>query len=215
MLLVAVLAGQVWCSNPVVERILGSRKVLSTLYFSDNSYVIDADGRIQLEMLVDILREEIARGRFVRAEGFASNEGRDIYSFKLSLQRAKSVIDYYHELDALPEIYLTGYGDLKDSGDNPKNEWRVEIASYENLVDVRMVKKKKKPTMLAQPKESAPPISSKSLQEFKLGHMEALSKFDEPLIIDALAVEQALMEKLGTPPAKPTGTVTQVSWSER
>ena len=334
---------QAWSVSPLVERILGSRKVISTLYFNDNSYLIDADGRAQLEMLVEAIKEEIANGRFVRAEGYASNEGRDIYSFKLALQRAKMVVDFYKKRSDLPEIYMTGYGDLKDQGNNPKNEWRVEIATYENLVDVRLVKKKVRFPMIAQPKqidqnplttidtgdgfvpvttieagedvapittigngdeaapittidsgkevsplttidtgdgfapvttieagedvapittigngdEAAPittidsgkevsplttidtgdgfapvttieagedvaplalaaphidtsPISSPSLRGFQMGHMGALAKLDEPLIIDALAIEEAIRKKLEKLPEEPTGSVSQV-----
>lgn len=208
-LLIIGHAGQAWCSNPVVERVFASRKVVSTLYFSENSYLLNEDNRTQLEGLVADLKAEISRGRFVRVEGFASREGRDVYSFKLSLQRARSVLDYFEELGTLPEIYLTGYGDMKAEGASPSNEWRVEIATYENLVDVRMVKKKL-PTMLARPIEDTSPDNIQSLLDTKMGYSESLSKFDEPLIIDALTIEQALMEKLESLPSKPSGAVSHV-----
>ena len=42
--------------------------------------------------------------------------------------------------------------------------------------------------------------------------MGALAKLDEPLIIDALAIEQAIREKLDKLPAEPTGSVSQVQF---
>ncbi|MBW2503048.1 MAG: OmpA family protein [Deltaproteobacteria bacterium] len=206
---VAVLNSFAWGMTPQVKKLLDSRRVVTTIYFANNSYVLKPEDQLELHMLVDVLKKELAKGRFVRAEGFASNEGRDIYSFKLALQRAKTVVDFYRDLQVLPEIYLTGYGDLRAGNGDPAQDWRVEIASYDNFIDVQMVKKKR-PSLYAKPKESDPPINSQSLKEFKLGHMEALSKFDEPLIIDALAIEQALMEKLDSPTIKPFGSVSQV-----
>lgn len=198
-------------AHPLVERFLESRQVVSTVYFDDNSYLLSGEYQHQLELLVSTLKEEISRGRFIRVEGFASDEGRQIYSFKLSLQRAKSVLDFLQNQRGLPEIYLTGYGDLQAEGENPTDEWRVEVVSYANVVDISM-QRQPRPTEDYRGPAQPSPISNKSLLDFKQGYMQAISKFDEPLIIDALAIEQVLAEKLDNLTRKPTGTFTQAEW---
>lgn len=200
-----------WAVDPLVVKFLESRQVVSTVFFHNNSYQLSTEERTQLVMLLDDLKREIARGRFIRVEGFAGDEGQQVYSFKLSLQRAKTVLDFLNQLGGLPEIFLTGYGDLQAAGSASRDEWRVEIASYDNVVDVRIPRPVRAVGKSAGQEE--PPISNRSLLQFKQGHMQAITRFDEPLIIDAFAIEQMLMEKVGKIPLPDTAdSVTRVEW---
>jgi len=211
-MVVLSLSSVVWGADPLVERFINSRRVVSTVFFNNNSYLLSVEERTQLVMMLDLLKQEISRGRFVRVEGFASSEGRQVYSFKLSLQRAKTVLDFLNQLGGLPEIYLTGYGDLQSEGSSSQDEWRVEIASYENVVDVNIPRPVR--ANVTSNVQDDTPINNRSLLKFKQGHMQAISKFDEPLVIDALAIDQMLMEKVGKIPLPDTAdSLTQVDWT--
>ncbi|MDT8440953.1 MAG: OmpA family protein [Desulfuromonadales bacterium] len=206
-------SARAWAADPLVQRFLESRQVVSTVFFNSNSYQLSTEERTQLVMLLDDLKKEVARGRFIRVEGFASDEGQQVYSFKLSLQRAKAVLDFLTQLGGLPEIFLTGYGDLQADGSASRDEWRVEIATYENVIDVRIPRPAH--TIGTSAGQGDSPISNRSLLQFKQGDMQAITRFDEPLIIDAYAIDRMLMEKVGRIPLPDTAdSVTRIDWSE-
>jgi hypothetical protein len=221
------------------ESFMESREVVDTLYFEVNSDSVDARSRQRLAETAARLRELQSSGRMIRVEGYSSPEGDKEANFRLSFFRARAVAELI-EVKGLPAgIALTGYGDLQAASDDPSRERRVEIVSYIKPVGMKKVKvssKKEDPVADASAVEperaTSPEIDSyrvdqaikakleernKNLAERNKNVAPALSNGlsraagAEESIIDALMIEQAIMEKIGSVPAPASdATVSQV-----
>lgn len=225
--------------SPDFDSFMQSREVVATLYFQVNSEDLVKGEQERIQATIPQLRELQNQGRMIRVEGFSSPDGDKEHNFQLSFFRARTVADFIDSKELPAEIALTGYGDLLAESADPLKERRVEIVSYLKPVPLKRIKlaKKKGPVVVPQPDFTRVPtpegleINSMAVdQAIKLklaDKKENLAGKDPEIIpiwspkltqasdlespvIDALTIEQAIMEKIGmsTPPA--TDAVSQV-----
>lgn len=220
------------------DTFMQSRDVVATLYFPANSDKLATAEQERITATVHLLRKLQEEGRLIRVEGFSSREGSQEANFLLSIFRARNVADLI-EAEGLPaEVTLTGYGDLLAKSVDPLKDRRVEIVSYAKPTGFKKVKfadKKDRvaPATVTGLSEPAPAadreIDSLTVDQAiknKLADKQkqlADKKFSLPIIapgiskvtadepiIDALTIEQAIMEKIGAVAPPPTGAVSQV-----
>jgi hypothetical protein len=127
-------------SETSFDEFIKSREVVTTLYFGSNAENLSSGERQRLSRAIDKLRVLQESGRMIRVEGFSSPEGDHENNFRLSFYRARSVAELIESKGLPAEVTLTGYGDLRVSSDNPKQERRVEIASYLKPTGMKKVK---------------------------------------------------------------------------
>lgn len=230
----------VLCSATVAEAddgfstFMKSREVVATLYFPANSDDLVAADRERVAALVTQLRQLQHAGRLIRVEGFSSPEGDREGNFRLSFFRARTVAELIETKGLPAEVTLTGYGDLRVTSADPFQERRVEIASYLKPAGLKRVKVAGEGDENRSASSETPLAGNEiDLQSVdraikgKLGDhgrqfadkdlpgplavpgMRMSSLAEEP-VIDALTIEQALMEKLAAEPPLPAGTVSQV-----
>lgn len=176
---------------------LSSRELLATFHFQVNSDRLAEVESKRIDALLPRLKDLQNTGYLIRVEGYASPGGDQAANLSLSLFRARNVAVIIEAKGLPAEVTLTGYGDLRAGNDTPAAERRVEIVAYrmpQIPKKVRIVEK------LAKMKEKEA-VAAEDAVSFVLPK--------EP-IIDALAIEQAIMEKIGAEPAQPTVAVTRV-----
>lgn len=193
--LICFTAPPVFCADRTgLDSFIKSREVVATLYFQANSDDLTKAERERIAGTISLLRKQQKEGRMIRVEGFSSPEGDAEVNFRLSFFRARAVADIIAGKGLPAEVTLTGYGGLHAKSDDPAEERRVEIVSYIKPAGLKRVKvanrqKKIVPGLLAEISQALQP---------------------EKPVIDALAIEQAIMEKIGTEPVTPMGSVSQV-----
>lgn len=186
-----------FADEAIYDSFIKSRQVVATLYFQANSDTLAKVDRAMVEKTVAQLRDLQNGGRMIRVEGFSSPEGDAEENFRLSFFRARTVADIISAKGLQAEVALTGYGDLRAGLSDPTKERRVEIASYVKPPELKKLK-------VADKKEKLDsPVSSTA---------KKLTQISAPLepVIDALAIEQAIMEKIGSPQTLPSASVSQV-----
>lgn len=186
-----------WAGGHSFETFMKSREVLATLRFQANSDSLTAAVYELVYALLPDIENQQKAGKLIRVEGFASPEGDRADNLRLSLHRARNVADIMVHKGLPAEVMLTGYGDFLSGTDDPAKERRVEIVAYDkpqNLRKMQIVEliEKQKNTII----KSAVSVS-------------AIEAPKEP-IIDAWAIEQAIMEKIGAEPVQLAATVSRV-----
>lgn len=201
VLLAFCLPLQCLADDPGYQAFLESRELLATFHFQVNSDTLTASESKRVLDILPKLRDMQNAGRMIRIEGYASPEGDRATNLILSMHRARNVAEIIASNDLPAEITLTGYGDLLAARDKFSAERRVEVVAYqppENLKKVKIAE--------IQDKTKRAVSMSAAIPE---PMVTAVEPAKEPMI-DALAIEQAIMEKIGAEPAQPSGTVSQV-----
>jgi len=165
-------------SGTSFDEFIKSREIVTTIYFQSNNEGLSSSERKRLSGTIDKLRELQNNGRMIRVEGFSSPEGDQEKNFSLSFFRARSVAVLIEAKGLPAEVALTGYGDLRASSDNPKQERRVEIASYLKPVGMKKVK-------VADKNKQVPGSELGTL------HITPAEK-----VIDSYSVDQAIRNKI-------------------
>lgn len=219
------------------DSFIKSREVVATLYFQVNSDNLAAVEHQRILQIVSQLRQLQKAGRLIRVEGFSSPEGDQEANFQLSFFRARAVADIITSRGLPAEVTLTGYGDLQAKTDDAVKERRVEIASYIKPVGLKPIKIVEDKHLRAT-KPDITRVSSgdnvidsfsvdqalkKKLDERNKNLADRQRMTDpsvspgisqssgaEAPIIDALTIEQAIMEKIGAVQPKPSGAVSRV-----
>jgi len=229
----------VCADDTAFDSFIGSREIVATIFFQANSEELGKKEHERISTTVSRLRKLQTDGRLIRVEGFSSPEGDREVNFRLSFFRARTVADIIKEHGLPAEVTLTGYGDLRSESNDPAKERRVEIASYAIPSSLKKVQFSEKKNMPPSPRSdvrqeattNAGQIDSLTVdraikqkiadkrKEFAARQRkpdpEVSANFsqgslpEEP-VIDAIAIEQAIMEKIGAEPPPPSGAVSQL-----
>lgn len=183
--------------DAVFRTFLSSRELLATFHFQVNSDRLTEVESKRIDALLPRLKDLQNNGYLIRVEGYASPGGDQAANLSLSLFRARNVAAIIEAKGLPAEITLTGYGDLRAGNDTPAAERRVEVVAYHMP---RIPKKVRIVEKLTKMKERGAAAA------------EDVVSFDSPKepIIDAMAIDQAIMEKIGVEPARPTVSVSRV-----
>ena len=114
-----------------IDEFLGSRQVISQIFFDKRAFELSVESRDQLDSAADKLRDLQSHGKLVRVEGFSSPDGDDKFNLKLSMQRALAVEKYLlqnHNLNSY--VFLTGFGEKNTMDDTLEASRRVDVAIY-------------------------------------------------------------------------------------
>jgi len=166
-------------SGTSFDKFIKSREIVTTVYFQSNNEELSSSERKRLSGTIGKLRELQKNGRMIRVEGFSSPEGDQEKNFSLSFFRARSVAVLIEAKGLPAEVALTGYGDLRASSDNPKQERRVEIASYLKPVGMKKIK-----------------VSDKNKQTPASSELGSLHFAPAEKVIDSYSVDQAIRNKI-------------------
>lgn len=119
------------------KKFMESRQVLATVYFDAGSSLLDDEGRAILKDIAPRLKNISNDEKVLRIEGFASPEGKDMVNVLLSMERAASVELFLRQLNGTSyERYLVGKGVLNDSSQDIAHRRRVDIAIYDNVLNI-------------------------------------------------------------------------------
>lgn len=191
------LAQICWADDPSFGTFMKSRKVLATLHFQVNSDSLTSAELELVNALLPGIENQQKSGKLIRVEGFSSPEGDRADNLRLSLHRARNVADIISQKGLPAEVTLTGYGDLLSGTGDPAKERRVEIVAYDKPQNLRKVQ-------IAELIERRKKTNSKPVES-----VSVIEAPKEP-IIDAWAIEQAIMEKIGTEPVQLAASVSKV-----
>lgn len=106
------------------------------VYFPDNSSLLDAAGKADLDQLVS--SNAGATGSLIEIAGYASSTGPDEYNQKLSEERAASVVHYLIEKDNVPMrriVVPAGFGATHPVAENTDKKGRA----LNRRVDVKIL----------------------------------------------------------------------------
>ncbi|MES2447475.1 MAG: OmpA family protein [Bacteroidota bacterium] len=112
---------------------VGSNVTLQNIFFETNKYELLASSRVELNILVDLLKEN--ENVAIEIEGHTDNFGEDKLNQKLSENRAKAVFDFLinNGVDKRRLSYK-GYGKTKSKADNKTEEGRRQNRRTEFIV---------------------------------------------------------------------------------
>jgi hypothetical protein len=219
---------------------IASREIVATIYFQANSEDLGKKAHERVSTTVSRLRKLQTDGRLIRVEGFSSPEGDREANFRLSFYRARTVADIIKEQGLPAEVTLTAYGDLYSESNDPAKERRVEIASYAMPSSLNKVEFSEKKILAPSPcsdvRQAAITLNERHIdsrtvdraikqkiadkrKEFAARQRKpdpALSvdfsqmSLQEEPVIDALTIEQAIMDKIAAEPPPPSAAVTQL-----
>ena len=120
-----------------VARFLDSRKLVSIVYFKQDSSILSSQAMKSIDSAVARLSRLDMKKILVRIEGFAPLEGDEEVSVPLSMNRALSVMNYVREQYHLKSgLFLISCGDRDLSEVSEDKRRRVEIVLYDNIWDL-------------------------------------------------------------------------------
>ncbi len=202
IILIAMLAVHIPLScladDAALQAFLKSREVLATFHFQVNASTLSAAELDRVNSILPQIKQQLTAGRMIRVEGYASPEGDRAANLSLSLYRARNLAEIIAGKGLPAEITLTGYGDLLAVKGNNSAERRVEIVAYDQPKALKKIRFADRQEILK--KAAAAPVKP----DLAIALVE-----NEPMI-DALAIEQAIMEKIGSGPVQPAATVTKL-----
>ncbi len=118
-----------------VESFFSTRQVLLTLPFKPGHSRLTPEAKKEIDLVIPCLVAVDENNFIYRVEGFSSKDGEDAGNIEVSMERAKSVVDYITQQHGLlNNLFLTGVGErpFMDLPSDPK----VEIALYDDLLNV-------------------------------------------------------------------------------
>lgn len=137
VMLLGLSAASAQAGNQTVADFIDSRQVVCTVQFDLGSSGLNAPARDSLDKVVNLLAGVNKNETVIRIEGFSSPDGVEQTNIDLSMARAQSVEVYLHEHHGLPmDRYLIGRGVCPEDGLSRNEQRRVEIAMYDNLLDI-------------------------------------------------------------------------------
>ncbi len=211
VLLAVSLPGELKADDALFESFIDSREVIATIYFPANTAALHRSEHDQISRVMATLRKLQANGHLIRVEGYSSPEGSGEGNMHLSMFRARTIAEIIAAKGCEAEITLTGYGDLRAKLDDYDKERRVEIAVYDQpsvLKKLRLAEEIELPLPLPLPVPYRSPIAKEI--ELPLPAPKMAKSFSDKPVIDALTIEQAIMEKIGAVSAPSSGSFSQL-----
>ncbi|RMF45933.1 MAG: hypothetical protein D6751_06305 [Deltaproteobacteria bacterium] len=119
------------------EQFINSREVVATVYFATGSHQLDQESRGVLERIAPELKGISPDEKVLRIEGFSSPEGKELANVRLSMERAAAVELFLRDISGITyDRYLVGMGVRDDQGLTNAKQRRVDIAIYDNVLNV-------------------------------------------------------------------------------
>lgn len=139
--LFSLLILEAQANNNNVADFISSRQIICTVQFELGSSNLSDSAKATLNGVAASLDKINKNEAVVRIEGFSSPDGTELANLNLSMSRAQVVENYLREKYSLPmDRYLIGRGVNPDSGLSKDKQRRVEIAVYDNLLNIETSK---------------------------------------------------------------------------